>query len=170
MEPNKENIDFIRSNSSTDVVVNNSNMPVIRAGYGNIIILIAFCITLLVNEVFFALGASQVTRYLIVCALILLFFVAYSLSVSRINFNEDVAEIICSFRRYSIRYSNLSHVNIYIIPSCMFTIMVLRFKKRHFCVFHYVAVSTNRGSAHDSARYLRQMIENKITKGRLQVG
>ncbi|MFH1673858.1 MAG: hypothetical protein ABIF87_10610 [Pseudomonadota bacterium] len=130
------------------LIVSSSNVPVIRAGYSNIILLLLLVMLVLINQVLNDFGMALFPRGLILLGLCLVILKVYTHSVSRIFINDGKTLVLVGpFSESKINAGEIVETKVYGIPSSMTIFLKIKRKASTLPVFYFfVAASTSYGT------------------------
>lgn len=155
-------------NSDKDaIIVNSSYVPVIRAGYFNIIFLLLAFALILANQILIDLNFGLYARLLV---LLIIFFVTlkiYNHSVSRLYIeNDNNLIVIGPFFKSTIDASKIKATKVYGIPSSMTIFFQIKINDAKFpVIYFFIAISTNQGSYKDTKLKLISLLGKLSSAG-----
>lgn len=154
--------DLPESKGSVELVVNESKTPVLRAGYANLLFVLAPIFALLLDKVLSEKGLVDIYRAGVLVFIPIVFLGMYSVAVSRINLAQSGLCFVCSFKTVRIPLQRIQDVSLFEIPSCLTACLRVKEKGRifpHF--FYFIAVSTNLGPFSETVRQLREKFSRR---------
>jgi hypothetical protein len=147
---------------AAELVVAESTVPVVRAGYANTALAIAPVISILVGMLAREAGAApivQVFAGVVVGSLVVL---RYSRSISRIRMDDHAIQFMCALHVVRMRLSDLEYVRLGSIGGSMTASIETKEKGRLFSSsFHYISPGTNWGDVAHSQDRLQSLLEAK---------
>lgn len=134
------------------IIVNSSHLPVIRAGYSNIIFLLLAIALILANQILVDLNIAIYSRILVFLIICFVTLKVYTHSVSRLYIKDKKSLVfIGPISKSIIDASKIKMTTVYGIPSSMILFIRIQKKDVAFPIFYFfVAVSTNYGSYKDT--------------------
>ena len=134
------------------IIVNSSHLPVIRAGYSNIIFLLLAIALILANQILVDLNIAIYLRILVFLIICFVTLKVYTHSVSRLYIKDKKSLVfIGPICKSIINASKIKMTTVYGIPSSMILFIRIQKKDVAFPIFYFfVAVSTNYGSYKDT--------------------
>jgi len=144
-----------------EIIINSSNIPVIRSGFSNIIFLLLFIFLILLNQILndFDIGIFlKMVVFLVICILTLKI---YNCSIARIYIkNGKKLVLVGPVSQSTIDTSRIEKVEVYGIPSSMTIFITIKIKDTKLPKFYFfVSVSTNCGSYTDTKIRLMALFE-----------
>lgn len=152
------------------LIVCSSNIPLVRAGYANLIFLLLTAGLILINQALSDFGIIQTIRGTLLLGFCLLMLKTYTHSVSKIFIKDGKTLVIIGpFSGTEIGIDEIIETNIYGVPSSMTIFLKVRKKSSSLPKFYFfVAASTNYGSYADTRSKLHSLLMqldfNKTTK------
>ena len=140
-------------NSDKDaIIVNISHVPVIRAGYFNVIFLLLAFALILANQILIDLNVAVYTRLLVLLIICLVTLKVYNHSVSKLYLkNNNSLIVIGPFFTSIIPASKIEATKVYGIPSSMTIFLQIKRNDAKFpVIYFFIAISTNQGSYKDT--------------------
>ena len=130
------------------IIVNSSQLPIIRAGYSNIIFLLLAVALILVNQILIDINSSVYIKTLVLLVTTIITFKVYTHSVSKLYIKDNKNLVFVGPISESIvDASKIKMTKVYGIPSSMTLLIKINKQGTVLPVFHYfIAVSTNCGS------------------------
>ncbi len=145
-----------------ELVIAESTVPVLRAGYANAAIPIAAVMSLLTALLARSAGASLAMQVLAGAVLGGLLLYRYARSVSRIRVADDAMHFICSLHEESVRLAELEYVRLgHIAGSMMASIETKKKGRRFSTTFHYIAPMTNWGDVAQAQDRLETLLKSR---------
>jgi hypothetical protein len=147
------------SNDKNGIIINSNQLPIIRAGYANIIFLLLAVVLILANQILVDFSSAIVLRILVLLAIFILILKIYTHSLSRIYVDEKNLVFIRPISKSIIDTTRIMKTKVYGIPSSM-TIFI-QIKKRGELLpllYFFVATSTNCGSYMDTKAKLISLL------------
>jgi hypothetical protein len=130
-----------------EIIISGSSVPVIRAGYSNIIFLLLPITLILVNQLLNEFNTTIFPRTIILLIILIIVLKVYTHSVSRLYIKEGKTLVIVGpIFESTIDSSEIKMTKVYGIPSSMTIFFVI--KKANVTLpkfYFFVAVSTNYG-------------------------
>ncbi len=144
-----------------EIIINSSNIPVIRSGFSNIIFLLLFIFLILVNQILNDFDISFFLRMVIFLVVCILTLKIYSCSIARICIeNGEKLVLVGPVSQSTIDVSKIEKVAVYGIPSSMTISIMIKIKDIKLPKFYFfIAVSTNCGSYADTKIRLMSLLE-----------
>lgn len=143
-----------------ELVVAESTVPVVRAGYSNTALVIAPVISILVGMLARQAGAALIVQLFAGVVVGSLVVFRYSRSLSRIRVDDQEIQFTCAFHIVSIRLSDLEYVRLGSIGGSMTASIETKEKERLFSSsFHYISPRTNWGDVAQSQDRLQSLLE-----------
>jgi hypothetical protein len=147
---------------SDEMIVSESSTPIVRAGYSNLLLVIALALCALVVLLARDAGSGSIVQLAGGALVALLIAVRYARSVARIRVGHDSIVFTCAVGRVTIPLSNLEHVRLSSIGASMMASIETKERSRWLSrSFHYVADRTNWGSIADSQERLQALLESQ---------
>ena len=159
---NSREIKSMSSNIENEgIIISNSNLPIIRAGFANIILLLLFIALILVNQMLNSFNVPLFFRALILLGVFLVMLKIYNHSVSRLFFKDGKSIVLVGpFCETVFDSSEIKATQVYGIPTSM-TIFIMIKKTTSFVpkFYFFVALSTNHGSYTDTKTKLISLLK-----------
>jgi hypothetical protein len=130
------------------IIVGNSNYPVIRAGYANILFLLLIVWSILIYQAMNELNINLIVKGIILSVFLLATLKVYSHSISKL-FTKDgmILVIVGPFSNIEIGSDEIVKTKVYGIQSSMTIFVKIQRKTKLLPSFYFfVAASTNYGS------------------------
>lgn len=143
------------------IVVSGSNVPVIRAGFSNILFLLLIIILILINQLFLGFNMSLFPRLLILFVICLVMLKVYNQSVSKLFLKDRTKLVIIGpFSESAFDSSEIELTRVYGIPSSMTIFIMIKKTTSVLPKFYFfVALSTNCGSYEDTKTRLQLLLK-----------
>jgi hypothetical protein len=134
------------------IIVNSSHLPVIRAGYSNIIFLLFAIALILANQVLVDLNTAIYSKIIVFLVMCYVALKLYTHSVSRLYIKDKKSLVfIGPISKSIIDVSKIKMTKVYGIPSSMTMLIQVKKKDAAIPIFYFfVAISTNCGSFMDT--------------------
>ncbi len=151
-----------------DLIVSNSNVPLIRAGYANIIFLLLIIGLILIKQALSAFQIPAYVQWLLLSNYCLMILISYIHSISRISIKDKKTLVLTTpFSATKINNSEIDNAKVFAIPSSMTIILKIRRKTSALPEFYYfIAASTNYGSYADTRTKLVSLLTQFCSDGK----
>jgi hypothetical protein len=142
------------------LIVIRSDVPLVRAGYANLIFLLLAVGLVLINQALSDFGIAKVIKGIMLVGFCLLMLKIYTQSVSKILIKDRKALVIVGpLSRTEIWIDDILETKVFGISSSMTIIFKIRRKSSVIPKFYFfVAVSTNYGSYADTRKKLDSLL------------
>ncbi len=143
------------------LIVSNSNVPIVRAGYANLIWLLLPIALVLLDQGLEDLKAGPGARVLLLAGLCLMALTNYLHALSAISVSDDnTLTLVRPVSSTRIPISSIDHVTLYSLPASMFIYLKVKKKASRLpSFFFFVAASTSSGGFADTERKLGDLID-----------
>lgn len=151
-----------------EVIINNSNIPVIRAGYANFIFLLLVVGLILTNQALIDIGVIMALRLITLFLFCILMLKIYTQSISKILIKNEELIIVGPISQNVFRFDEMLDVKVYGLPTSM-TIFV-KIKEQATKLpkfFFFIAVSTNHGTYLNTKIEVETLLEIRGRKDRV---
>ena len=152
-----------------EIVINRSSVPIIRAGFSNIIFFLAIVASILLNQAMKDFDISLLLRTIAVMLVCLGTIRIYSCSLAKILIRDSKTLVLISpVSEILIDASKIERSKVTGIPSCLTTFILIKMRKSRFPNFYFfVAVSTNHGPYEETMIKLTAMLRELSTPSRM---
>jgi len=143
-----------------ELKISGSTVPIIRAGFANIIFIVLFSFLVLLNQLLSDLSLSTLPRAILVILIIALAIKIYLHSVSRFYIREDGSFVIVGplFEK-RIHLLNVAKTKIYGMPTSMTIVLMIKTKNSLLpSFFFFVAISNFLGPFNETKEKLASIL------------
>lgn len=153
------------------IIISRSNVPIIRAGFSNIIFLFLIIALILVNQMIYDINIPLFYRLLILLGVLLVILKIYNHSVSRLFLKDEKSIVLVGpFSETVFDSSEIKATQVYGIPSSMTIFIMIKKTASFFPKFYFfVALSTNYGSYTDTKTKLISLLKEVNILGRQRI-
>lgn len=134
-----------------EIIVSTSNIPIIRAGYANSIIFIAYSWSALIWQFMTYIGTLYIAKWFALIIGFYLFIFIYNRALSKIIINENYLVMEHPLSRSNICWNVVREVKVLDFPPSLTVILRIKYVNRSLPKFYYfVSPSTSAGSYNDT--------------------